>query len=298
MRHPIVLVLGVLAFVAIIIFSCIGSFTFLTGNGMLVLNAPKIVMPNDVPAEVPTLAPTLPASINPGDEPSAPTATLPQEGADQPTATAVVPTEEPFTGLIIKDCPSGSLGYHPDSGKPLKFEMYPYLNDDGTGDANVLCEFEVLDLEQEVRIVFSPNVVAIVADWSHGTYNDDGTLKDACPTGWECEGVWVATDGFRIPVSTLGHFFVYIREAPAKQRFTEIISWADPSPGSMDPFACEYVATQGHTMWNIRVPAWAQAQGEVGTIYGFGLPVGDPNRLTCKGFPIDWVPQAGQLTTK
>lgn len=203
--------------------------------------------------------------------------------------------EVPFNGKIVYDCPEASLGYHPDNGEPLIFEMYPF-----PGDTNVLCKYEVLDLEQEVKIELSSNVVAIVADWSHGTYNDDGTLKDACPTGWKCEGVWVATHDFIVPAGTLVNLHVYIREQPAKQRFAEIISWknADGSEGSMDPFACEYIATQGHSMWNIRVPAWAQDQGEVGTIYGFGLPIGNTNRLTCKGFPIDWEPLSGQLTTK
>ncbi len=209
----------------------------------------------------------------------------------------VIPTETPFTGLTINDCPSASLGYHPDSGKPLEFKMYPYVNADGTGDTNVLCVYEVLDLTQEVKIHFTGTNTAIMADWSHGTYNDDGTLKDACPTGWECEGVSVLTDDAIIPVGTLAKLYVYIREQPAMVRFTEMISWTVPTPGSMLPFACEYIATQGHNMWNIRVPAWAQDQGNVGTIYGFGLPVGDTNRLTCPGFPIDWEPLPGQLTT-
>lgn len=209
------------------------------------------------------------------------------------------PTPAPFDGLTINDCPTASLGYHPDSGKPLEFQMYPYVKADGTGDTNVLCIYEVLDLKNPVKVHFSNTVVAIVADWSHGTYNDNGTLKDACPTGWECEGTWVATGDFIIPAGTLSNLHVYIREAPAKQRFTETISWTNPAPaGSMAPFACEYIATQGHSMANIRIPAWAQAQGEVGTIYDFGLPVGNPKRLTCDGYPIDWAPLPGQLTTK
>jgi hypothetical protein len=227
------------------------------------------------------------------DEPPAPVVMTTPE-VKLPVETVEIPATAipiPFTGLVINDCPSASLGTHPDSGQPLIFKMYPYVNADGTGDTNVLCEFEVLDLTQEVKIQFSGTNVAIVADWSHGTYLANGEIKEACPTGWKCEGVWTATDDFIIPAGTLVHAYVYIRETPAKERFTQFNQW-------WAAFPCEYIATQGHSMWNIRVPAWAQAQGEVGTIYGFGLPVGYPARLTCPGFPIDWEPLPGQLTTQ
>ena len=272
-------VIGLLI-VLVLILVCSAAWPFLPViRDRIIRPAPTaVVLPTQVVVNEPTQAPTfVPTQI--------PATAIPATAVPF-TPTALPPTAIPFTGTVIKDCPLASLGYHPDSGQPLMFKMHPY-----EGDKNVLCEYELLFLDQEAKITFSPTVVAIVTDWTHGTYNADGTLKDACPTGWECEGTWVATKDFIVPVGTLVHLFVYVREIPAMQRFTEFNQW-------WAAFPCEYIATQGHSMWNIRVPAWAQAQGEVGTIYGFGLPVGDPNRLTCPGFPIDWEPQPGQLTTE
>lgn len=289
MRNKLVIVLS-LAFLLLcgigFLFGGRAVLGFLTETG--ILTAPEVqsnieldvVMPNEV-------EPTATAE-------SRPEVVATNEG--NPMITLVntpTPEDVPFTGLTINSCPTASLGYHPDSGEPLIFKMHPY-----PGDTNVLCEYEILDLTQEVKVLLPGDISGIVADWSHGTYNFDGTLKDACPKGWECEGVWVAREDFIVPVGTLVHVSVYIREQPASVRFTQTITWTEPAPGFMAPFACEYVATQGHSMWNIRVPAWAQDQGNVGTIYGFGRPVNHPERLTCAGYPIDWEPHPGQLTTK
>lgn len=210
----------------------------------------------------------------------APTSTPLPTFTPMPTFTATV---APFNGIVINDCPDSFMGYHPDSGEKLEFALMPYAPD----DTNVICIFEAFSLDQEIKVDFSNGVVAIVADWSHGTYNEDGTLKDACPTGWECEGTWVAKSDIIIPIGTIAKIYVYKQEQPARQRFTETISWAVPAPGSMAPFACEYIAKEGHDMRNIRVAAWA-VNGK-NTIYGFAIPLGLEGHLTCAGYE-SWNP--------
>lgn len=232
------------------------------------------------PSAVPTFTPT--AIILPTQ---ASTNTPLPTFTPMPTFTA---TQPPFNGIIINDCPDSFMGYHPDSGEKLEFGLLPYVDKKtGLGDYNVICVFEAFSLDQEIKVVFSNGVVAIVADWSHGTYNDDGTLKVACPTGWECEGTWMAKSDIIIPIGTITKIYVYKQEQPARQRFTETISWTDPAPGSMAPFACEYIAKEGHDMRNIRVAAWA-VNGK-NTIYGFAIPFGLEGHLTCPGYET-WNP--------
>lgn len=235
-----------------------------------ILTQTAVVAPSAIPTYTPTPIPVQASATN------TPLPTF----TPMPTYTA---TETPFNGIVINDCPDSFMGYHPDSGKKLEFALMPYA----PGDTNVICVFEAFSLDQEIKVDFSNGVVAIVADWSHGTYNDDGTLKDACPTGWECEGTWVAKSDITIPIGTIAKLYVYKQEQPAKQRFTETISWTDPTPGSMAPFACEYIAKEGHDMRNIRVAAWA-VNGK-NTIYGFAIPLGLEGHLTCAGYE-SWNP--------
>lgn len=235
-------------------------------------SAPSAIPTNTL---VPTFTATIPASTN------TPVPTF----TPLPTYT---PTEAPFNGIVINDCPDSFMGYHPDSGEKLEFGLLPYVDKKtGLGDYNVICVFEAFSLDQEIKVDFSNGVVAIIADWSHGTYNDDGTIKDACPTGWECEGTWMAKSDIIIPIGTITKIYVYKQEQPARQRFTETISWTDPAPGSMAPFACEYIVKEGHDMRNIRVAAWA-VNGK-NTIYGFAIPFGLEGHLTCPGYET-WNP--------
>lgn len=220
----------------------------------------------------------------------APTSEVDQAPAQAPNpaenVTPAVTEEAPFTGIVIKGCPTESFGPSPiKPGEDLKFVLKPY----GDDDPEVLCEFEAYSATQVIKWELPEGQTAIVADWVLGYQRDDnGDFIDECQekdniAAPECEGTWVATGTNYIPKGVLIHGYVRVHEYATKARFATNITWvnADGSVGSMDAFACEYVAhtfltDDGrrivHNEDSIRVPVWA----DHGTIYGFDRKLAAP----------------------
>lgn len=285
-RRTFAIIIVVAAVLFCLCVACAGSLWLMFGDGSATLSR---IRDN---AAMATATPTIPAHSSTGTgREETPTASATPDPRDFPQATEA-PTLAPKGESSMKQeikvidvCPEKSLGYHPDTGEALIFHDHDFFyhqdpNDPTkmTGDANILCEFELYSLSSDYQITLPEGGADIVADWSHGwNYDEAGNLLDLCPTGAECEGTWVAVKDFIVHKGDLVHVFVYQREQPAKQRFTTKITWTG---GFMDPFACEYISKAGHDMANIRVPEWAD---QFGTIYGFGLDDSDPSFLTCPG---------------
>lgn len=154
--------------------------------------------------------------------------TLLRETTSADVAVATTEPETVFTGDPYLACPTGSTGVNVD-GQPLMFTLDPYGDHRVTG---VVCEYEQIG----GSIKIPTGMGALVADW-----------QTTCPSGATCEGVWVANSDFEVPNGFLAHIYVYTSLDAAQARFVT--------------FACEYVATQGHSDANIRVPDWASASG-------------------------------------
>jgi hypothetical protein len=134
-----------------------------------------------------------------------------------------------ITAIVLPACPP-SAGKNPVTGTELISKLNPY--------PGVACEYEYVNLTDPVTVTIPAGQAALIADWGV-----------TCPTGPVCEGTWLATSSFRLPAGILAHVYLYVAREAAEGRF--------PS------FACEYVATPGHTMENIRVPGWAAGMGTI-----------------------------------
>ncbi len=292
MRNKPILI--IVFFVLILLCSCGGLYVareglnWLSDNG--ILTAPKVVSNFEFDVQMPneTVTPTLVAeSRTPDTEATA----IPTETAEAVPTSTLAPTETPFTGIVVNICPTASLGAYPDLKSTIHpedelfFQLKPY----GDGDPEVLCIFEAFSLTQDIKIIVLDGGANINADWLHGhKYNLNGELVDECQekdmiAAPECEGTWVATKTYIIPKGNLVKIYVYAHENPAHIRFTQTISWTEPTPGSMAPFACEYIGktfltddgrTIVHSEDSIRVPNWPGLEG--GTIYEFTRTLPNP----------------------
>lgn len=150
--------------------------------------------------------------------------------------------EEIAATVTVNSCPTESMGTNPANGEPLMFAANPY--------PGVLCEYEAYSNTEVILIKLTPVQGSIVADWAA-----------TCATGPRCEGTWVATGDVTVVPGILVHMYVYASQDAASARFLGNQSTGEGS------FACEYVATPGHTVENIRIPSfwttWKDGEGSI-----------------------------------